>query len=98
MVKKKPEAPFVSNPKLRIYGHNYIAYGSTEHAAILGLVNNQVRDPLTDSAGEEALKTKPQTMAEVAEMMGLPEPRKRPITPKSFGPDDHIIDGFYRVG
>ena len=96
--KERPEAPFVSNPKLAVYGHNYIAYGSPEHAAMLGLVGDQLRDPLAIEARKEALEAVPKTMNQVAESMGLPEPRKKAITPKTYTPEDHIIDGFYRVG
>jgi len=98
VTKRKAEPAIAKNPKLAVYTHNYIAFGSDEHKAMLGLLGEQMRDPSAVGAAELALTTKPQTMDEVAEAMHLQPPRKRPITPKTYTPDDHIIDGFYRVG
>ena len=96
--KRAGVAALAKNPKLAVYTHNYIAFGSDEHKAMLGLLGEQMRDPSAVNAAEAALNTMPQTMVEVAEAMHLQPPRKKPITPKTYTPDDHIIDGFYRVG
>lgn len=90
MAKAKDYAP--GWPAEKRIPHAHIDYGSPEHAALLGIPNDETRammDPEEMAAKDRLLHAEP--------VIACPE-RKRPINSRNYRVDEPIIDGWARYG
>jgi len=69
---------------------DYVAHGSAEHAALLGLVEGMVTGEDTKAAMEEALAYGAPRLEDA------PVTRKKPVTAENYRRGEQIIDGWSR--
>lgn len=79
-------------PQEKRIPHNHIEHGSAEHAALLGIPDDETKaamDPEEVAARERLLNAEP--------VIACPE-RKKPVNHRTYQLEEPIIDGWARYG